>query len=154
MFGYKIRKFAYNWVIVLLVLVIGSAAVLGYNSITGSFDLFTGLGTLGGMFGGLPSLGGLLLVLAAIAAVVYLLIHMTKSNYKDRQGAQALHIILIVGVIGAALFIGTEWINIQAGFWPMVGTIIVIVALVTGATALITDRTKKVQTIPVSTTTS
>jgi hypothetical protein len=144
MFGYKMRKFAFNWVVVLLVLVIGASAALGYNSITRSLDLFAGFGALGSLFGGLPTLGGILVVLLGLAAVTWLFIHMTKTNYDDNKNRQVLHIVVALAVIVAALFIGVGWIEVTSEFWPTVGTIIAILVVVTGATALVTDRTKKV----------
>lgn len=148
MFGYNVKKFIINWVIVLLILVIGASFALGYNSLTGAMDPIAGFNALSSLFGGLPSLGGLLAVMVALAGVAYLLYYMTKTNYETRKGAQWLHIGIIVAVLLMALFVGVGWIDISDDFWPTIGTIVGVVVIVTAATAVVTHRTQRVVKSP------
>ena len=144
MFGYTLKKFAFNWAIILLVLAIGASSTLGYDSINNTFNLFEGFVGLGDLFGGLPTLGGILVVLLATLAVLWLLIHMTRTDYTGKGGLQAFHIGVIVAVIVLAAVVGLRWIEFTDEFWPTVGTIVAILVVVTVATALVTERVKKV----------
>ncbi|MGY4893582.1 MAG: hypothetical protein ACO1N2_02715 [Candidatus Saccharimonadota bacterium] len=154
MFGYNIKKFAFNWAIILLVLAIGASATLGYDSITNTFDPFAGFVGLGDLFGGLPTLGGILVVVLAVLAVLWLLFYMTNNDYTGKGGLQAFHIGIIVVVIVVAAVLGLRWIEFTDEFWPTVGTLVAILAVVTVATALVTHRIKTPATPAAVTTTT
>lgn len=154
MFGYVFKKFAFNWAIILLVLAIGASSTLGYDSINNTFDPIAGFVGLGDLFGGLPTLGGIFVVLLAILAVLWLLIHMTRSDYTDKGGLQAFHIGVIIAAIVVAAVVGFRWIEFTDEFWPTVGTLVAILVVVTVATVLVTHRVKTPATTAVVPTTT
>ncbi|HET6746957.1 MAG TPA: hypothetical protein VFH06_02525 [Candidatus Saccharimonadales bacterium] len=112
---FSIRRYAANWAIIALVLILGLSAGLGWNTVTKSFDLFEGLGTLSDLFGGLTSFGALLLALAVTGIVVYGLYYMSKTNYDDDEGRRWLHIGLGVVFIVFVAWLGLTWIHLPSG---------------------------------------
>jgi hypothetical protein len=112
---FSIRRYAANWAIIALVLVLGLSAGLGWNTVTKSFDLFEGLGTLLDVFGGLWSFGALLLALAVTGVVVYGLYYMSKTNYDDNERRRWIHIGLGVVFIVFVAWLGLNWIHLPSG---------------------------------------
>jgi hypothetical protein len=153
MFGYSIKRFILNWFIVTAVLVIGAASILGYNSIKGSFDFFTGLGELGELFGGWAMLGAILVVVVAVGAFALGLYYLTKTDYAGRPAKQIAHIVIGLVIIGVAVGVGLRWIEFPDDDGTMIGVLIGAIIVVTVATLLVTHRTKKVIVAPAPSTT-
>lgn len=134
-----VRAFIATWLSVALVLVIGAAGALGYNSISNSFSLIDGFSALGDMFGGLLNVAGILLLFAVVIAVFFGGRHIAKSSL----GNKANHIgFASVAVLLVAAFIGINWITIDRTLWVLV----VIILVVTVASMVIMRTSKKFYT--------
>jgi hypothetical protein len=142
MFGYT-WTFVRNWLIVLAVLVTGATVAFGYNSIDGSFNLFVGFGAVIELLGGLPTVGALLIITGILVAAFFGFRHIARTDYKSR--ANAIGIVGTLILLGAA-FISFSWIKFDDSFWPTLGALVFTLVLVTAATAIVTHRTKKVNT--------
>jgi hypothetical protein len=151
-FGYSIKKFIFNWFIVLLILVIGAASVLGYNTLKGTLDLPTGFNDLSDMFGGFASVLAIFGVIILVIVVAAGLAHLANTDYIGNTSKRNAHVVIGVVAIVLALIIGKFWIELPddgTTIWILIGAIVV----VTVATALVTQHTKKVVVASAPTTT-
>jgi len=145
------KTFIRNWIVVLLVFVIGASAFAGYNSINGSFDLFAGFGAVGELVGGIASLGAFLVVIIALAIIVSGMLYVAKKDYTGSNGLLAFHVIIGLAVVIIAGFVGFRWIELPEDGWsylaPVLGTLIF-----TGiAAAIVTPRKTTVVVNPTAT---
>lgn len=112
---FNIRRYAANWGVITLVMIFCLAAGLGWNTVTKSFDLFEGLGTLLDIFGGLWSFGALLLAIVVTGIVVYGLYYMSKTNYDGHEQRRWAHIGLGVIFVIFVAWLGLSWIHLPSG---------------------------------------
>jgi len=140
--GYNRKNFLTNWLVVFAVLLLGASTAFGYNSLRGDVDVFGGLSTIGEMFGGLSSLGALVGALVALAIIAGGLVYMGKANYTGKSGKFIFHVVLGVAVVAVAAFVGFNWFVWPNDGWTSLGLGLGALLAVTGATALVTNRTK------------
>lgn len=131
MFTNNVRAFVATWFIVLLVLVIGMAGALGYNSINGSFSPIDGINSLGELFGGLSNVAGMLLLFLVITVAFFGSRHVAKNDLSSK--ANSVGFVSVIVLVAAAV-IGVNWITIDGNFWPIIRTLIAVIVIVTLAT--------------------
>lgn len=141
MFGYDLKRFGFNWVVIAITTLIAVAGFSGYNSITKSWDWRRGFENVAAIFGGLVSFGAILLLLL----VGYFVFTSVKYT-ADKDGvSNSVPGFLALGYVAVALFAGAKWISLPSG----AGLILVaFVVLITIAAALVTGRAKSPAVIP------
>jgi hypothetical protein len=138
-------RFAFNWFVIALVLVIGASAFSGYDSIDGGFpNLFEGLGTVVSLLGGIGSFITLVIVVAAGIFILVGLLHMCGRDYTDHNGLRWAHSLIGLGVVIAAAWIGLKWIDVPSATGWVTALILFII---TAATVAVTPFKKKARTI-------
>lgn len=124
----KHQKKIVVWLLVLLTLVVGGIAALGFNTLDGSVDLVVGFNTLADMFGGLTSLGGIALVIVALVALVAGQNYVINGDFSGRPGMKVAILIATVAIPIAAAIVGLSWVNLGENY--MSSLVILLVAVV------------------------
>lgn len=124
----KHQKKIVVWLLVLLTLVVGGIAALGFNTLDGSVDLVVGFNTLADMFGGLTSLGGIALVIVALVALVAGQSYVINGDFSGRPGMKVVILIATVAIPIAAAIIGLSWVNLGENY--VSSLVILLVAVV------------------------
>lgn len=135
MFGYSLRRFAINYLVIATAILAGVAGFSSHNSITGEFDWSRGVDNVAAIFGGAASFVAILAV-GLISMVIVFSVKMAADN-DDVKNIYAGLLALVFVVI--AIIVGSTWIKAPSeAIWILVAFF----ALVTIATALVTSRSR------------
>lgn len=127
---FSIRKWARNWLILVLCILLAFVAGVGLDTTSGSIAFFEGFGTFLAVFGGILSFGALVGIGAILAGVGWGLYYMTKTDFSGREGLRWTFIIGGLAALFAAGLIGWSWVEMPSGMGWFTLILIVVTAFV------------------------